>query len=453
VAVSTDPEPTTTTETTDTTVDPTTDTTDPEPYCGDGNVDPDEECDDGEANADDAACTTACVTGICGDGLVIDGVEACDDGNDDNEDGCLDTCVEASCGDSFVGPGESCDDGNDVNDDDCTNNCALASCGDAIIQGEEDCDDGNLNDTDACLNTCVTASCGDGAVWADNEACDDGNLDDTDDCTTFCAAPACDDGLVSGDESDLDCGGSCEGCELAFSCTNSGDCLSQFCTNDVCALPTSCAALNDATPNLPSGIYLIDVDGDENEQPFEVHCDMETDGGGWTLAMQNNGMVTPGPNPLFAAAINEITTTGMFGDDLALFDLFIGLKFWAPIGSELRIEVGSAPGVLTKQAIYPYSLDANNNYALAMDPGMVTIGMGEPGIKLYHANTNIGLTTEDADNDSYVINCASLYNYAWWYRSCWSGSLWGSQQNNYQDLPYWNGSGGDFHQYGAIWLR
>ena len=35
-------------------------------------------------------------------------------------------------------------------------------------------------------------------------------------------------------------------------------------------------------------MYIVDVDGLEHEDPFDVYCDMTTDGG-WTLAMQFNG--------------------------------------------------------------------------------------------------------------------------------------------------------------------
>ena len=45
----------------------------------------------------------------------------------------------------------------------------------------------------------------------------------------------------------------------------------------------SCLQVKQATPNAPSGIYSIDPDGEGGAAPFDVYCDMQADGGGWTL--------------------------------------------------------------------------------------------------------------------------------------------------------------------------
>ena len=259
--------------------------TEPDPICGDGNVDADndEECDDGnDDNTDD--CLDTCVLASCGDGEVQAGVEECDDGNDNNEDTCVEGCLNAGCGDGYLNPGEACDDGNDVNDDLCTNDCALTSCGDGQVQQGEECDDGNNVNTDACLDTCLNAVCGDAQVQEGVEGCDDGNDDDSDDCTTLCQAPACDDGILSGAESDVDCGGdTCDACQLDQACNADADCGQGSCVGGFCSLVANCAEILALDPASVSGIYKIDPDGDGGNEAFDVSCDMDSDGGGWTL--------------------------------------------------------------------------------------------------------------------------------------------------------------------------
>ncbi len=63
-----------------------------------------------------------------------------------------------------------------------------------------------------------------------------------------------------------------------------------------------CTHVRDAAGS-PSGTYTLDVDGDGPRQPFSAYCDMDLDGGGWTLAWVY-GFTAPDP---FDGDANAVT--------------------------------------------------------------------------------------------------------------------------------------------------
>ena len=77
-----------------------------------------------------------------------------------------------------------------------------------------------------------------------------------------------------------------------------GDCGSGHCcplgwVGAACDVrPVSCKALLAAFPSASSGTYVIDPDGTGSIAAFDAYCDMDFDGGGWTLIMATNSLGT-----------------------------------------------------------------------------------------------------------------------------------------------------------------
>ncbi|MEZ4338106.1 MAG: fibrinogen-like YCDxxxxGGGW domain-containing protein [Sandaracinaceae bacterium] len=198
------------------------------------------------------------------------------------------TCVAASCTDGVLNGSET---GTDCGGPD----CAACPDGDPCATGS-DCASGVCDGTTL---TCAAPTCTDGVTNGNETDTDCGGLDcprcvPGDDCligrdctsevcgsgTHTCSVPTCYDGFRNGTETAVDCGGdACPGCRTDEHCIVDSDCLSDLCIGSACREFRSCAAIHAANPSAPSGVYPIRFG---TAPPFDVYCDMTTDGGGWT---------------------------------------------------------------------------------------------------------------------------------------------------------------------------
>ena len=178
--------------------------------------------------------------------------------------------------------------------DECPTTSSVFGCFDA--DGVCPCNCDVSNDTD-CSNTCGDLSVDPG------EACDGAcpsDCDDGDPCTQDYMVGAAD-----------TCNAVCEHIYIS-----GDDCLS-----------TSCNDILTAGNSTGSGVYWIDATGDEST-PGLVYCDMDTDGGGWTLlgyaengylAADMTGTASQGRGyyPTFRANRGNIADAGDIVDDHA----------------------------------------------------------------------------------------------------------------------------------------
>ena len=123
------------------------------------------------------------------------------------------------------------------------------------------------------------------------------------DLVYYCVIDRCANGEQDGRETDVDCGGAeCDPCDMESECERDRDCATgncedgecgscadgscpgenEYCIDEVCQLAGSCLEIRAADSDLPSGSYVIDPEGNDQD-PMTVHCDMSTDGGGYTF--------------------------------------------------------------------------------------------------------------------------------------------------------------------------
>jgi hypothetical protein len=94
--------------------------------------------------------------------------------------------------------------------------------------------------------------------------------------------------------------------------------------------PRDCLALKNSDTSLPSAVYSIHPFGADASQAIAAFCDMETDGGGWTLILNYNhrGATNPELNV-------RRDSLPLMGSDVLGRDESLEPEFWGHAGNEL----------------------------------------------------------------------------------------------------------------------
>ncbi|XP_070277573.1 angiopoietin-4 [Myotis yumanensis] len=161
-----------------------------------------------------------------------------------------------------------------------------------------------------------------------------------------------------------------------------------------------------------SGVYTIHMAN--MTEPRKVFCDMEANGGGWTLIQRReNGSVNFQRNwKDYKQGFGDLAGEHWLGNELvhhltsrAAYSLRVELQDWE--GNEAyaqyeRFQLGSE-GQLYRLSLSGYSGSAGPQSSLALE------------------GTNF--STRDADNDNCLCKCAQMLSGGWWFDACGLSNL------------------------------
>lgn len=218
-------------------------------------------------------------------------------------------------------------------------------------------------------------------------------------------------------------------------------------------------------PSSPTGWYWVKIGG----VPMRLWVDMDYDGGGWTLVASHPINVSI-PATTYANGIGTGTTTSSStyatGDPKS-YSLWVGLQTWDSVvsannagrnmvyytaGSQVAL---GATGSHNRRSRWKWN-GWNTSYAW-INPNSLSneVGGTTPGFWSYHISNGYNFTTYDNDQDAYSANCSTSYgNAPWWYGACWDGNFWGGNgSGGHANAAFWTSSGGDYYNYGAIYVK
>ncbi|XP_071962707.1 ficolin-2-like isoform X1 [Antedon mediterranea] len=172
-----------------------------------------------------------------------------------------------------------------------------------------------------------------------------------------------------------------------------------------------CTDILERNSEATSGAYMINIhDGGE---PFRVYCDMDTDGGGWTVFQRReDGSMNFYRNwAAYKAGFGNVNSEHWLGND-NIHRLTSDGHF------ELRVDMSTFEGESAYAHYNNFRIgDEGSNYKLICGGYS-----GNAGDSLTQ-HTNFQFSTFDQDHDTVASSCSVSYKGAWWYGACHSSNL------------------------------
>ena len=171
------------------------------------------------------------------------------------------------------------------------------------------------------------------------------------------------------------------------------------------------------------------------------------------------------PYANFENCLNNISYKGSYGSTDMNFNCLIPIKAWKYFSTDSQKQVAqfvagsirtiSETASHTKRYRWSFNTMASN-YAFQGVAGVSDeTSTGAPGLYAYHAANGFPFQTYDNNNGG-QCGCSPNYgNAPLWYGCCWSGSVWGGAGggSGHADAYFWDSSGSDYHEYGAVYLK
>ncbi|KAL6036706.1 hypothetical protein STEG23_001075 [Scotinomys teguina] len=189
-------------------------------------------------------------------------------------------------------------------------------------------------------------------------------------------------------------------------------------------------------------IYLSDC------RPLTVLCDMDVDGGGWTVFQRR----VDGSFDFYRDWDAYKRGFGNLGTEFWLGNDYLHL-LTANGNQELRVDFRDFQGGTS------YAKYSSFQVSGEQEKYKLTLGQfleGTAGDSLT-SHSNMSFSTYDQDNDSSGENCATLYHGAWWYQNCHNSNLNGrylpGSHSSFADGINWFTGKGYYYSYKVVEMK